>query len=523
MGGVKNFSDQLVSIWQGSTPAARIGLILLALLCTGIVGGVGYWSMQPYYVTLASDLDPETMSSLVAELDRSNIAYEIRGAGSSLAVDKREWSRAQMLAKSRGVSTSSAGTPESLSPLDNPLNLQSVQRRNLENSLANSIRRYKFVEDAVVHLNQPERQAFVRNREQPSASVVLTLRRNERFSDVQAATIAALVAGSVQGLTPQRVTITDSNGNNYTVPDGHLAGLSHQEEYRYMREQELASRAHSMLAKYVGHENIVVQVTADFSFPDAETSIVTFDPKNKVVISEDIQSSTDTAADPYALGTPPANGASGGAGPAGMASNIGNQGLAAGSKTVTSKTENTNAVYENSKTTSVQRERTPRMNLMTVSVLGNTKVLEDASGTIPAATKTSIENVVKQAIGFVDDRDLITVEFFPFADLGGEEQTPTSAIPWEQITEILRNVSLAVGALVALVVAWLLLGRMKPAPLDNAAGSAAAGAVRLEQLGKLVDENPEVFSRIVAAWAISTADQSPDAESSFSSSRKEAA
>jgi flagellar biosynthesis/type III secretory pathway M-ring protein FliF/YscJ len=210
-------------------------------------------------------------------------------------------------------------------------------------------------------------------------------------------------------------------------------------------------------------------------------------------------------------------------GGAGVVSNLSTQGQASGNaKVVTSKTEDATTKYEVSKTSLVQRERTPILKLMTVSVLGNTTALKDDTGQVPADMKARIESIVTNAIGFVEGRDTINVEFLPFAELEAVESTPVSAIPWGQITEILRNASLAVGALVAFVVAWLLLGRLKPSPIDSSPASSGAGSARLDQLGKLVEENPEVFSRIVAAWATSTAG-SGQTESTKDNERKEAA
>lgn len=491
MGNLNNITGQIAAVWQGSTPAARVGLILLAVLCASLVGGVGYWSTQPYYVELAADLEPDVMKELVASLDRANIGYEIRGAGSALAVDKRNWAKAQMLARDSGVESGTPGM-ETLSPLDNPLNQHAIQRRNLERSLAASIGRFKGVEAATVHLSLPDRHPFLRQRDEPAASVVLTIRKDQRFAPTQAAAIASLVTGAVEGMRLQRVTITDTEGNQYSAPDESVAVLTRQDEFRAQREQELAGRAQAMLARYLGHENVVVRVAADFTFHDGETTVTTYDPEAKVLTEETIKSEVETA-----------DRGSGGA--AGAAANASSQSPANLSPAVTNKTETTTAKYNTSRTEATQHNRTPELNLLTVSVVANSLTLEDKAGAMPPKIREKIEAVVKQAVGFRDQRDLITVEFFPFADLSDESETPAGGIPWEQINEALRMVSLAVAALVALVVAFLVLKRLRPAPAGGAPAGAAGAGGRLDELGRLVEQNPEVFSRIISAWTASPA------------------
>lgn len=494
MAGVKNFSDQVLNVWRGSTPAARVGLVLLVLLSATLVTGVGYWSMQPYFVTLASDLQPETMTALMAELDKQNIAYEIGGGGNVLKVDKRNWSRAQVLARSVGAETSGSAV-ETLSPLDNALNRPSVERRNLEKLVSQAIGQIKAVEQATVLLNIPENHPFLRNRSEPSASVVLTLRKNEPFGELQANAIAELVANSVQGLVPQRVAITDTEGKKYTVSDEDNMALTRQDEYRIQRERDLSDRARTMLARSLGHENVAVSVAAEFEFPDKERNAVTYDASNKAVSSEMLKSSKTTGQDQFSAGA------------AGAASNINSNIAPPGSGPVTlNVTEDSETKYDNSKITETQRERTPRLLKLTVSVVVNSKGLTDDAGAVPPAIQESFEEIVKNAIGFQEERDQIAVKFLEFKDPLAEVGTPASGIPWPQINEILRNVSLAVGALVAFVIAWLVLGRIKSNPSLAASTAAPAAATsRLEDLGKLAGENPEVFARIIAAWANSSA------------------
>ncbi|HMP80429.1 MAG TPA: hypothetical protein PKD54_13325, partial [Pirellulaceae bacterium] len=235
---IKTFLDQALVVWKESTAAARVGIGLLLLICIGAVVGVGIWSAQPQYITLASNLDHAKSAQLMATLDQANIAYQIKGAGSIILVDQRAFDRAAALAGSRGIGVSTVEL-EAASPWMDPVSQQNVFRRNLERQLAHSIQKFASVESSVVHLSIPERQPFLRQSAQPSASVVLTLAPNHRFSEAQGVAISQLIANAVPGMRPDQVAISDTAGNVYSH-DEPVGRLTEQEEYRMNRGRELA-------------------------------------------------------------------------------------------------------------------------------------------------------------------------------------------------------------------------------------------------------------------------------------------
>lgn len=493
---LKSFLDQTLLIWKDSTAAARFGIALLMLICVGAVVGVGIWSAQPNYVVLASDLQPEKAGKIINALDAADIAYQVKGSGSIILVDSRKWSRAKIAAGKLGISH--AGTDmEDVTPWMDPLNQQNIFRRNLERQLEDSIRRFKSIESAEVHLSVPEKQAFIRQRNAPSAAVMLELANGSQFGEAQASAIASLVANSVAGLTTDHVSITDSAGNEYAT-DASMGRLSKQEEYRMTRERELSQKAERILTRFLGLGNASVAVTTDFTFPEGTTTITEFDPEKKVVVDETIKSSTTTGEDAVAAGT------------AGTASNIGsaNTTSSAGKKSVLSKTEDLNSKYEVSKTLRTESVNTPVLNFMTVSALVNSTSVMDESQTIPPQIKTQVEALIAQAVGLREGKDQITVEFFEFVDPLPLTEPVGAPMPWDKINNILKNISLGVAAVVALLIAMKVLKKIQPDPAP--ATEIADRASQVDQLSELVKQNPEVFSRIIASW--SNADGDADEE-----------
>ncbi len=496
---IKAFLDQSLAIWKESTAAARFGILLLLVICVGAIVGVGIWSAQPQYIALATDLSHTKSTQLMAALDQANIRYQIKGAGSMILVDKRYFNEASVLAGSRGILLDTAEM-ENASPWMDPTNQQNIFRRNLERQLANSIQKYTHIEAATVHLSIPERQPFLRHTTTPSASVVLGIAPNKRFLESHATAISQLIANAVPGMRPEHVAISDTAGNLYTH-DADEGRLSKQEEFRANRERELTQKAQALLANFLGFGNSQVEVTTDFSFPEGRTTTKEFDPEKRVATSEIIDSSTSSGQSDSPTGV------------AGTASNTGQRGTQNGGRSQLTKSEVINTNYEVSSTIREDVVRTPVLNVLTVSVLVNSKNVQNDAGEIPPAVKSSIEAMIKQAVGFREGSDQFNLEFFEFVDPVPLEGIAPSGMPWEQIQNVLRNLSLGIAALVALLIGRKTLRHLQPAPASSGSALSGEQGAKVAQLSELVKQNPEVFSKVLASWASDSSREKNESQS----------
>ena len=150
--------------------------------------------------------------------------------------------------------------------------------------------------------------------------------------------------------------------------------------------------------------------------------------------------------------------------------------------------------------------------MMTVSVLVNQSTVQDENNAIPPKVKQKVESLVSQAVGLRAGKDLITVEFFEFIEPEALEPPAASALPWDQINEVLKNISLGVAALVALFIGLKIIKKFNP---DAASSVAAAGerTTKLSELSEMVKENPEVFAKIIASWSNAEADEQDESTS----------
>ncbi|TWU02172.1 flagellar basal-body MS-ring/collar protein FliF [Stieleria varia] len=491
---LKPFIDAVLNIWQENSPAGRVGILLLAGICAIAIAGVGYWSVQPSYVVLVSESEGEKVDRVIDALDKAGIEYQLSGAGGNLLVDKRDYAKAKLLARGTGVATADDMMSGSLGgAFGSPTERRNLARIQKQNQLAATIKKMNVVENADVHLNLPEKGPFERRTSTPTASVLLTLRNGERLSEQQAESIASFVAFAVEDLRPEAVQITDKDGRNYTIPDEGTKQISNQVEYIAEAESKLARKAEEQLFHFLGHGNASVQVSLDYTFTNGSTTITKYDPDGKVASQEDLISESTTNSE-----EPPT-------GAAGVASNL--QSRRKGSASVLSKTENIKTSYLVPKTEETQANVTPTRNLMTVSVIVNSGApgLKSEDGTLLAGLDQKVTSIVKNAVGFREDTDAISVELLPFPSSSPDTEIALAPFDWQNLTSLVEKASLAIAAVFAFVMGFLLLKRIRPITESGAdVAQPQLDRERLEnvsQLSQLVKENPEVFERIVKAWS----------------------
>ena len=415
MNTLKPYIDALLKIWQENSPAARIGILLLAALCAVAIGGVGYWSVQPSYVVLVSESDSDKVDKVIDALDNEGIEYKLSGAGGNLMVDKRDFAKARLLARSNGVADSVAASGGEhgwrFRKSDRASKLGSCSKAGQP---VEDDQKAKHCRNADVHLNIPDKGPFERKKSPPSASVLLTLTPGARISDQQALSIASFVAFAVEDLKPDAVQITDKDGRSYTVPDDQVAQINSQVEYVAEAERKLEQKAQTQLLHFLGFGNASVQVSLDYTFKSGSVTRTDYDPEGKVASEEDLVSETTTNVDQPAVG------------PATVAAN--SEGGRRGKSNVQSKTENIKTSYLIPKTEETQADSTPIRNFMTVSVLVNSSAegIQDKDGNPIPGLNEKVTAIVKNAVGFKDEIDAISVELLPFpsSDVGAEIIAP---------------------------------------------------------------------------------------------------
>ena len=155
--------------------------------------------------------------------------------------------------------------------------------RAVETELARTIGAMQPVENARVHLALPPQSVFLRQKREPSASVMLKLYSGRRLDEGQVQAVVHLVAASVPELLPSHVTVVDQAGTLLTggSSDDAASLSSSQFEYRKQIEQEYSRRIEGLLGSIVGAERVRSSVTAELDFTVTEQTRESFDPTFK--------------------------------------------------------------------------------------------------------------------------------------------------------------------------------------------------------------------------------------------------
>jgi flagellar M-ring protein FliF len=283
-------------------PAKLATLALVALATIGFFVYLGNRISAPNYGLLYSDLDLKDSAQIVQKLEALNVPYELRGDGAQVLVPSEQVARLRMTMAESGLPHGGSvgyelfDKSEALGTTSFVQNIN--QLRALEGELSRTIGSLASVQAARVHLVLPRRELFSRERQDPSASIVLKLRGADHLAKGQVAAIQHLVAAAVPGLKPGRISIVDSEGNllargdDGTTPEA--AGLN-AEEMRSAYEQRLGRTVEEMLERSLGPGKVRVEVRADMDFDRITTNTESYDPDGQVVRStQTVSESSDS-------------------------------------------------------------------------------------------------------------------------------------------------------------------------------------------------------------------------------------
>ncbi|HEX3138589.1 MAG TPA: flagellar basal-body MS-ring/collar protein FliF [Rhizobacter sp.] len=266
------------------------------------------WREQSNYKPLFGAKENIAPADVIAVLDAEHVAYRLHPESGQILVAESGLGRARMLLAAKGVV---AKLPDGLELMDrnDPLGVsQFVQdvrfRRGLEGELVKSITTLDAVQGARVHLSIARSSSFVVNTgDKSSASVVLKLKQGRQLSREQIAAVVNLVATSVAGLEPSRVTLADQGGNflssRVDLSEGFDSASGGEAEQRYA--EEARRNVQELLAPTVGAGNFRVSVTAEVNHDRVEETREQFggDPR---VLTEATREEADRNA--LAVGVP---------------------------------------------------------------------------------------------------------------------------------------------------------------------------------------------------------------------------
>lgn len=479
----------------------KILLLVAVAAIFSIAVGLLVFNREPSYRILFSNVSDRDGGQIAAALQQMNVPYQLGDGGvisvpSDKVYDVRLRLAAQGLPKAGGVGFELMdGQKFGISQFAEQVNYQ----RSIEGELARTIDSIAAVESSRVHLAIPKQSVFVRDQQQPTASVMLNLRGGRILDAGQIAGILHLVSSSVPSLPLKNISVVDQDGNLLSsLPDLNNASGLDQRQLGFVRqiEQDYVKRIEAILEPLFGKSNARAQVTAQVDFAEVEQTSETFRPNSSPnpssTRSQQIVESLGAAANPPsgvpgALSNQPPSAASApitlppGAAPG--TATLSGQPLVASGAVHREITTN----YEVDKT--VQHTKLPKgvVKRLSAAVVVNYKLLPDKNGELKPTALTEkevqqINNLVREAMGYNQERgDSLNVVNAAFADAQLPPTFKDKAIAYagDNIGQLFKY------ALLGLAILYLLFGvvrpimreltRKEPTPEEAAAAAAAAG------------------------------------------------
>ncbi|CAM4297919.1 flagellar basal-body MS-ring/collar protein FliF [Kerstersia similis] len=471
------------------------GALAIALLAVALL-----WSRGPEYRVLFSNLEERDGGAIVTALTQMNVPYRFNEAGTALLVPAEKVHETRLSLAAQGLPR---GGSVGFELLDNPrfgasqFSEQVSYQRGLEGELARSIESLYAVERARVHLALPRQSLFVRDRQKPTASVLLTLYPGRQIDHAQVTAITWLLASSVPNLSAEDISVVDQGGRLLSTPQGEEFGFDADQQRRARQiEQRAEERILALLTPLLGNGNVHARVSADLDVSRREQTSETYRPNQApnegAVRSRQSNRREQTGlapagGPPGALSNQPA--------PAAVAPiNAPAQDNAAtpaetarpAAPAQSSAEETVN--YEVDRT--IEHVRTPAGEIRRLSVAVVLNYLPDAQG-VPQALSpedmAKLEGIVREAVGYNEARgDTVSLANSPFNEtLVQAEETPFWRDPF--YLDLGRSMLQYLFYFLLALFAWRAVIRpilaQRQAPASNpAVASAAPSETQIQQI-----------------------------------------
>ncbi|WP_430226786.1 flagellar basal-body MS-ring/collar protein FliF [Paraburkholderia tropica] len=470
----------------------RAPLIVAVAVLVAVVAGLVLWSRAPDYKVLYSNLSDRDGGSIITALQAANVPYKLSDGGGAILVPSEQVNEMRLRLAQQGLPKNGSVGFElmdnqkfGISQFAEQVNYQ----RALEGELEQTIQSIQSVKSARVHLAIPKPSVFVREREAPSASVLVNLYPGRVLDEGQVAAVTHMISSAVPDLPVRNVTVVDQDGNLLTQ-SAASAGLD-ASQLKYVRqiEHDTQSRIDAILAPLFGSGNARSQVSADVDFSKLEQTSENYgpnaNPQQASIRSQQQNIATDMQQSgaggvPGALSNQPPQPAS-----APINAPAGASGAAA--STPISDHRDTTTNYELDKTVRHFQQSPGDIKRLSVAVIVNYQQKVDAKGhatmqPLDAQKLAQVEQLVKDAMGYDIKRgDSVNVVNAAFQT----DVDPNANLPWwRQPDMIALAKQIATWLGIGAVALFLYFMMVKPAlrrafpppePVAAAAGPALGG------------------------------------------------
>lgn len=444
----------------GNLDVLRQISLILALALTLAIGVFVVMIAQETQYRPLGEMETAELVETLDFLDQQQLDYQLQGNTISLPEDQFTDIKLKLTRAGLGPSRQQEDFLNKDSGFGVSQRLEQARlKKSQEESLAQAISELRSVTRARVILALPKHNVFTRQKQQPSATVVVTLGRGTELKQSEVDAIVDIVASAVHNLSTDKVTVTDQHGRllHSGSQDTVTAQGRRELELQTKQEQLFLNKVDALLIPVLGIGQYTAQVAVQMDFSAKEETVRSFNPDSSIrseMLVEDYRDGANVAGIPGALTNQPP-----------LESDIPQQvnggGAAEAEINGRSRTESTRN-YELDSTISHTRNQIGTVQRVTLSVAVDHKPVTQTDGSVTMEPRTdaelqSIERLLAGSIGFDSNRgDVLEVVSVAFAEqlIPEELDVPLVEQPW-----FWRALRLALGALVLLT---LLLVVVRP-------------------------------------------------------------
>ncbi|MBN2342374.1 MAG: flagellar M-ring protein FliF [Deltaproteobacteria bacterium] len=274
--------------WDRQPKTLKASVVIIGVLMLGAVAML-VTVKQTSFRTLYNNLTPEDASAIIEYVKGKKIEYELEDGGTRILVPEEAIHELRLELATEGLPTGGGVGFELFDKQQfgmTEFEERVAMRRALEGELSRTIARIKVVKNAKANLVLPKRTLLGKEASQAQASVILELHRGRELPEGTISAIIHLVSSSVEGLSPDHVTIVDTNGKLLSSKSDVGGNGGEGMEYKKRYEQNIENSVQQMLDQLVGPGKSITRVAADFDFSQSETQEEHYDPAKTAVRSE---------------------------------------------------------------------------------------------------------------------------------------------------------------------------------------------------------------------------------------------
>lgn len=486
---LQEYKQQIKELWNKLSKRAQIviaiGLIGIIILFLILIFGTG----SPAYQALFSHLEPRDGNAIINRLEEKGQSYQLSDDGRTIMVPAADVHKIRLDMAGEGLPAqgvvgfeifdqSKFGTTD--------FERQVNYYRALGGELSRSIQAIETVEFARVQITAPRESLFIEKEQQASASVLLKLVPGFQINNQQVKAISNLVAGSVQALEAEKVTIVDTSGNllsqSFAKKDSYdqqlaLTQLAIERQFA----QGLKTDLQALLNRVLGPDNYTIQVKANMNFDQKEVESIEYYPvvdEQGIIRSQQELRESFEGIDSGASGAP------------GVSSNIPQYQSPASEETSSYRSSEIITNYEINERIERKVYAPGTVEQISVAVIVNEQ--------LNPAEQAEITNALQTAIGYDINRgDLVTVSSLSFDD-SLEEQIQQAQIAQTEREKREMYIYAGLISLILLILLILIISLRQPSK------EVVQETVQPQNLDVTVDDSLDKLEEELAATNLST-------------------